>query len=603
MAAMQLALVLSLLAAQHLAVLELKNKLPPKIAAQFPADYLTDQLREAALHAVDPAKLQIISRENLLVLLKSSGKSLEECEGECEVDTGRRIGADFIISGELLQFGTSVKCSLRLHDTQSGSLLAAVTPGGKTPDELEKSIDDSMAKLLAPLSKAAAAQAPKQAYFVEKASGPSTLTKLADLERVTGLVRDAYYDPGRVDAQRMVDGAISALAAASGGAIEMDATSVRAGGQSLPRPGALDLAGVVPALREVGRFVNAALPATHALLQGGASEYVEGQGMLQALDAHSTVLTPSQTRDMRVTTRGNFGGVGMVLHVENGKLTILRVLPGTPAERAGLRGGDVVVSIDSKPMDGVALADAVNLMRGEPGSKVQVGIDRGGAKKTVALERAIITLDPVRSAKLSGDVGYLRLESFPANAAAKLSQAFEALGPVKGVILDLRGNQGGLLQQAIEVTDFFLPSGAIVVTAGAKMKQESAAKEGGAGESPPLAVLVDGATGSATEITAGALRFNGRAILIGRKTAGRGTVQSLYDLPDGASAKLTVAQYLVAGVHAVEGIGVPPDVEYDAKFDADPAADPIVGFAQKVVTGAVSADRDALLAAARRLAK
>ncbi|MGZ6141898.1 MAG: S41 family peptidase [Myxococcales bacterium] len=589
------------IAAQHIAVLELKNKLPPKAREQFPADYLTDQIREAALHAVDPSRLQIISRENLLVLLKSSGKSLEECEGECEVDTGRRIGADYIISGELLQFGSSVKCSLRLHDTSAGTLLSAVTPGGHTPDELEKSIADSMAKLLAPLKTAATeAAAAKPRFFVEKASGPSTLADLGDLTRAIKLVKDGYYDPGRVDPQRMLDGAISALASSSGGAVEVDATSVRAGGQAVSRPRAGDLATVVPALQEVGRFLNAALPPGHALLRGAAGEYVEGQGMLQALDAHSTVLTPSQTREMKVATRGDFGGLGIVVNVQAGKLRVVRVMPATPAERAGLRGGDVVVSIDGKPMEGVELADAVNLLRGPIGSTVHLVIDRAGTKQPVDIERATVKIDPIRTARLPGDVGYLRLESFITTAAGKVKDAFAAVGPVKGLVLDLRSNPGGLLQQGVEIADFFLPSGSIVVTTGAKVKNESAAKPGEAGESVPLAVLVDGVSGAATEIVAGALRFNGRAILIGKKTAGRGTVQSLYDLADGASVRLTVAQYLVAGVHSVEGLGIAPDVERDTKFEEDPAKDPIVGFARQVLAGAASADRDALLAAAQR---
>src|SRR5712692_2916351 len=138
-------------AAQHIAVLELKNRLPPKMREQFPAEYFTDQIREGALHVVDPDKLQIISRENLLVLLKASGKTLEECEGECEVETGKRIGADFVISGELVLVGATVKASLKLHDTHEGNLLSAVTAGGRTAEDLDKSLGESLNALLAPL--------------------------------------------------------------------------------------------------------------------------------------------------------------------------------------------------------------------------------------------------------------------------------------------------------------------------------------------------------------------------------------------------------------------------------------------------------------------
>src|SRR5205823_9219647 len=186
-------------AAQHIAVLELKNKLPAKVRETFPADYFTDQIREGALRVVDPAKLQIISRENLLVLLKASGKVLEECEGECEVDTGKRIGADYVISGELVMVGSTVKAALKLHDTHEGNLLAAVTAGGRTAEDLDKSLAESMPALLAPLKnlreepRAAAPRQPGTAaaaprFVVEKSSGPSTLADLADLTRAAGFV-------------------------------------------------------------------------------------------------------------------------------------------------------------------------------------------------------------------------------------------------------------------------------------------------------------------------------------------------------------------------------------------------------------------------------
>jgi carboxyl-terminal processing protease len=278
-------------------------------------------------------------------------------------------------------------------------------------------------------------------------------------------------------------------------------------------------------------------------------------------------------------------------------------MPGTPAARADLRAGDVIASIDGKPTDGIELNDAVNLMRGAPGSKVSLVIERTGKRTLVELERAVITIEPVRSTRLAGEIGYLRLESYGNAATAKVKEAFAALGAIKGLVFDLRGNPGGLLQQAIEISDFFLAGGAIVTTSGPKLKEEKSAKSGDAGESVPLVVLVDGGAASATEITAGALRYNARAILVGTKTFGRGTVQSLYDLPDGAAVKLTVAQYLVAGVHAVEGVGITPDVERDAKFEEDPEKDPTVTFARQVLIEAKSADRDALLAAARHLAK
>ena len=611
MAAMRLAIAAALFvalpafSAQHIAVLELKNKLPAKVRADFPADYLTDQIREHALHAVDPNKLQIISRENLLVLLKASGKTLEECEGECEVDTGRRIGADFIVSGELVLVGSTVKASLKLHDTNAGTLLAAVTPGGTTAEELDKSIRDAIPHLLEPL-KTAQAETPKprQAPFVvEKASGPSTLADLPHLAQALKLLREGYYDPGRIDPQRMVDGAVTALASVSQGAIAVDATSVQAAGRTTPRPVAASVDQVLPALKEVGRFLNSALPLGNPLLQGAAGEYVEGQGMLTALDPRSTILPPSVYSEMKTQTRGNFGGVGLVANVAKGKLSVVRVLPDTPSSRADIHGGDVIAVIDGKPTEDVELADSVALMRGAPGSKVRLILDRGGKRIPVELERAVIQLELVRSAKLEGGVGYVRLESYANGVAEKVRDALASLGALKGLVFDLRANPGGLLKQAVEISDLFLPSGEIVSVRGAKLREDNAAKAGDPGEEVPLVVLVDGASGSATEITAGALRYNGRALLIGQKTAGRGTVQSLYELQDGAGLKITTAQYLVAGLHAVEGLGIAPDVERDTKFEADPSHDPSVTFARDVLLGAHAAGREGLLDAARKLAR
>ena len=604
-------------AAQHIAVLELKNRLPARVRDQFPAGYFTDQIREGALRAVDPAVLQIISRENLLVLIRSSGKTLEECEGECEVDTGKRIGADFVISGELVLVGSTAKASLKLHNTQAGNLLSAVTATGKTAEDLDRSLAGSIPTLLKPLEKlreeARAATAPPATgappvtrpkpppFFVEKTSGPSTLAELPTLPRVLQLLKDNYFDPSRLDAQRMADGAVAALAAVSGGAIEVDATSVRAGGKSTPRPRAATQAALGPALQEVGGFLNSALRADHALLQGAAGEYVAVQGLLQALDARSSLWPPSTNAEMKVQTKANFGGLGIVTGQDAGRLKIRRVLPGTPAAGAALRLDDVIAAVDGKPTDGLELSDAVALMRGKPGSTVQLILERDGQRLPVSLERASITLDPVRSAMLPGGIGYLRLESFSATAAAKLKGAFAALEQPKGLVFDLRGNGGGLFNAAIDICDFFLPSGSIVTTVGmaGKTHEETSAKPGDAGEAVPLVILTDDATGAAAEVTAGALRFNGRAILVGRKTAGRGTLQSLYEQPDGAALKITTAQYLVAGTHPVEGAGLAPDVVRESKFDEDPAKDASVSFARQVLLDAKGAGREALLSAAR----
>lgn len=603
-------------AAQHIAVLELKNRLRPALRDQFPAEYFTDQIRQGALRVVDAEKLQIISRENLLVLLRASGKTLDECEGECEVDTGKRIGADYVVSGELVMVGSTAKASLKLHDTQAGNLLSAVTATGRTAEDLDQSLAASIPTLLAPLrsvreepragapakpeTKAGAKPPPR--WSVEKASGPSTLADLPSLPRVIKLVKENYFDPPRVEAQKMLDGAVAALAASSNGAIEVDATSVRAGGRSVARPRSADLDGAAEAMRGIGEFLNGALPADHPLLQGAAGEYVVDQGVLQALDSHSTLLTPSVAAEMRVTTRGTFGGLGIVTQVRDGKLRVLRVLPSTPAARADLRVDDLIASIDGKPTDAIELADAVNLLRGEVGSRVQLVVDRGGKRLPVEIVRAVINLAAVRSAMLPGGIAYLRLESYTGGASEKIKAEVASLSPAPvGIVFDLRGNGGGLLQQAVEISDYFLPGGAIVTTTGngGKLHSEQAAKPGDAGEAVPIVVLVDGGTGAAAEITAGALRFNGRAILVGGKTAGRGTVQATYDLPGGAIVKITIAQYLIAGVHAVEGKGLDPDVSREGKFDEDPAKDAVVSFARQVLLDAKTGDRDALLAAAR----
>jgi carboxyl-terminal processing protease len=293
------------------------------------------------------------------------------------------------------------------------------------------------------------------------------------------------------------------------------------------------------------------------------------KGMLDGLDQHSRYLDSAQYDDIRIATTGNYTGVGLDVSLREGKVTVIAPLDDAPAARAGIQAGDVVVSVDDIPVGTENVEAAISRMRGEPGTEVRVGVTRGPNQDRLdfSMTRAEIQVTTVRSEYLGDGYGYVRLTGFSEHTVDELGAAAAALEAaaereLRGVVLDLRNNPGGVLGAAIGVADVFLDKGLIVSGSG-RVRQarfEQYAKPGDALETVPLAVLINRGSASGAEIVAGALKDHGRAKLIGQKSYGKGSVQSVVPLGTGSALKLTTAHYLTPSGAFINGRGIEPDV-------------------------------------------
>ncbi|MBN1238470.1 MAG: S41 family peptidase [Gammaproteobacteria bacterium] len=297
------------------------------------------------------------------------------------------------------------------------------------------------------------------------------------------------------------------------------------------------------------------------------------RGILQELDPHSKYLDPEQYEDIRISTTGNYSGVGLDVSLDDGKVTVVSPLDGAPAERAGILPGDVVVSVNEVPVDRDNVEETVNMMRGQPGTQVTLDILRDGNPEPLrfALTRADIHVNTVRSAPLADGFGYIRLTSFSNSTARELQQAAEELtirmdAPLRGLVLDLRNNPGGVLDAAVDVADLFLDDGLIVRGSGRarQARFERHAAGGDPLENVPLVVLVNGGSASASEIVAGALKDHSRSRLVGLRTYGKGSVQTVMPLGEGSAIKLTTSLYITPSGRSINGIGIEPDVRVGA---------------------------------------
>ena len=299
-------------------------------------------------------------------------------------------------------------------------------------------------------------------------------------------------------------------------------------------------------------------------------EYLLINGSLSALDPHSLLLPPVQAAEMEVDNQGEFGGLGIEINIQEGQLTVKQPIEGTPAWKVGLQAEDKIVRIEDTSTINMDLTEAVSLLRGKIGTVVNIMVMRKGwaNAKPFAITRGRIKIDPVKGELLDGDVGYIKIQSFHQNVSDDLNFFLDQLAKeaktkeLKGLVLDLRNNPGGYLNQAIKVSDKFLKNGVIVATVeGAKReREENLARPTNTISDIPIAVLVNGNSASASEIVAGALRNQGRAVIIGERSFGKGSVQHLYKNPDESRLKLTVAQYLTPGDQSIQSIGIPPDV-------------------------------------------
>ena len=308
------------------------------------------------------------------------------------------------------------------------------------------------------------------------------------------------------------------------------------------------------------------------------------RGMLAELDPHSDFMDPKDFKGMQEDTKSEFGGLGVVVGTKNDRLTIVAPMEGTPGFRAGLLPGDVLLEIDGQSADKMTLRDAVDKLRGEPGTKVKLAIGRDGQAKPMKFEvmREIIKVPSVRGARIltrdaGARIGYVRVTQFSEPTAKEFAKALNALEKegMDALVLDLRFNPGGLLSSAVEVAGEFLPGGSLVVyTEGRSPTAARKYDAPGKGRKPrayPLAVLVNGSSASGAEIVAGALKDSGRALLIGETTFGKGSVQSVVSLPDGSAVRLTTAKYFTPGKQLIHGKGVSPHIRATMSADEEAA--------------------------------
>lgn len=303
------------------------------------------------------------------------------------------------------------------------------------------------------------------------------------------------------------------------------------------------------------------------------------RGMLSSLDPHSAYLDKEDFTSLREDIKGEFGGLGMEVGMEDGFVKVVAPIDDTPAQKAGLQSGDLIIRLDSRPVKGMSLQDAVDIMRGKPGTEIELTIVREGIEKPfqVKLLRAVIRVKSVKGQLLDSEFGYLRIAQFQKQTPNDLIQATEkikqqAKGDLKGIILDLRNNPGGDLGAAVGVSDAFLEKGEVVITKGRQPMSTDrySAKPGDIADGVPVVVLVNGGSASASEIVAGALQDHKRAVILGQQTFGKGSVQTIIPLNGGSAVKLTTARYYTPSGRSIQAEGIRPDVELKpARLSAD----------------------------------
>ncbi len=297
-------------------------------------------------------------------------------------------------------------------------------------------------------------------------------------------------------------------------------------------------------------------------------------GLLQSLDPYSAYMSPETFDEMQTETSGKFGGLGIEVSMESGVVKVISPIDDTPASKAGIKAGDYIIKINNTQVQGKSLSEAVDLMRGPVGSPIELTIRRRGEKKalTFNIVREIIQIRSVKSDLIENSIGYIRLTSFNENSSKQIKKEIKKLEEDKNVnsyILDLRNNPGGLLSQAIKISDFFLDSGEIVSTKSRKTSENKKwfANKGDITNGKTLIVLINYGSASASEIVAGALKDHKRAIILGENSFGKGSVQSIIPLKNKGAIRLTVAKYYLPSGKSISEVGVLPDIEIDEESD------------------------------------
>ena len=318
-------------------------------------------------------------------------------------------------------------------------------------------------------------------------------------------------------------------------------------------------------------------------------------GVLQSLDPYSAYMSPEIFKEMLTETSGEFGGLGIEVGMEFGVVKVISPIDNTPAEEAGVKAGDYIVKINDIQVQGKTLTEAVELMRGPVGSTIKITVRRRGVKKAIIfnITREIIKIESVKSKIIEDTVGYIRLTSFNENSADQIKEKIKELRQNKKIekyILDLRNNPGGLLSQAIKISDFFLNNGEIVSTKSRKKKENRTwfARKGDIIDGETLIVLINYGSASAAEIVAGALKDHKRAILIGEKSFGKGSVQSIIPLNNKGAIRLTISKYYLPSGKSISEVGITPDIEIaesSEDFRMNTKTDNQLDFAIKLLNG------------------
>ena len=318
-------------------------------------------------------------------------------------------------------------------------------------------------------------------------------------------------------------------------------------------------------------------------------------GLLQSLDPYSAYMTPESLEGMQTETSGEFGGLGIEVGMEAGVVKVISPIDNTPASKAGLKAGDYIVKINNVQVQGKSLTEAVDLMRGPVGSSIEITVRRRGVKKALIfnITREIIEVQSVKSELIDSNIGYIRLTSFNENSSEQIKDKVNKLNKnknLKGYILDLRNNPGGLLSQAIKISNFFLENGEIVSTKSRKVSENRKwfAKKGDITNGKTLIILINYGSASASEIVAGALKDHKRAIILGENSYGKGSVQSIIPLKNKGAIRLTIAKYYLPSGKSISEVGVTPDIEViegSESFKFNSETDNQLNFALKLLNG------------------
>ncbi|MES2503452.1 MAG: MXAN_5808 family serine peptidase [Myxococcota bacterium] len=394
-----------------------------------------------------------------------------------------------------------------------------------------------------------------------------SLSELRIFNRAILLVKEQYVDPARLKPEKMLMGALDALEKQIPELVVDEVVDGQVKIQIGPNSKIFSVKGMNSLwdlsfkLRDILRFIEPKLPAS---IKRDDIEYAAVNGTLSQLDPHSILLEPKFSKEMKLSTKGEFGGLGIVIGLRDGVLTVIAPLDDTPAAKSGIKALDQIIKIDESSTINLALDEAVEKLRGKPGTSVSLTISRKGeaGPRNILVIRDIIKVDSITSHLIDKKVGYVKIKSFHGNTSRDLKAAIESFKDIKGLILDFRNNPGGLLNESVSVSDLFLDGGVVVVTQGAlgTQRDEEKAEPGLEKSKLPIVVLVNSGSASASEIVAGALKNRGRAVVVGEQTFGKGSVQMLYDFPDKSALKLTIAQYLTPGDESIQSVGITPDI-------------------------------------------